>query len=96
MKIKLYANIRGTKLIAGLHTETPSRVFDYNSVDGLQTFGREKELTEHEGAIARTVKFIYNNNLKGFSAVNNAFDGQIARAEYAKLCEVFNDGVEIN
>ena len=96
MKVKLYANIRGTRLIAGVHTETPSRIFDYNSVDGMQTFGWDKELTEREQAIAKTLKFIYNNNLKGFNAVNDAFDGQIARDEYAKLCEVFNDGIEIN
>lgn len=96
MKVKLYANIRGTRLIAGLHTETPSRIFDYNAVDGLQTFGKGMILTEHERAIAETVKFIYDNNLKGFNAVNDAFDGQIARLAYAKLCEVFNDGIEIN
>lgn len=94
MKVKLYANIRGTKLIAGLHTETRGRIFDYNAIDGLQTFGRGLELTKHEWDIANTIKFIYNSN--NFDAVNNAFDPQIARAAYAKLCEVFNDGIEIN
>lgn len=94
MKVKLYANISGTKLIAGLHTETRGRIFDYNAIDGLQTFGKDKVLTEREQAIANTIKFIYNSN--NFDAVNNAFDPQIARAAYAKLCEVFNDEIEIN
>ena len=95
MKVKLYANIRGTKLIAGLHTETRGRIFDYNAIDGLQTFGKGLVLTKHEQDIANTIKFIYNSNIKMFDAVNNAFDPQIARAAYAKLCEVFNDGIEI-
>jgi len=101
MKIKLnsrYIKDKATgidKFVAGLHCETRTRIWDYNEIEGMQMFGKTPDVTDFDKAVADAIKGIYARNAKLFAKLNHAFDDQIARETFAKLYEVFRDGVEI-
>lgn len=101
MKIKLnsrYIKDSATGLdrfVAGLHCETRTRIWDYNEIEGMQMFGKTPEISDFDRQVADTIMAIYARNAKLFAKLNHAFDDQIARETFAKLYEIFRDGIEI-